>query len=371
MANDEDFFDNLIKGEVDETPQSTSHRLANLLSDDESGDELLRLVESVEAYNTRQDHDLLLPTLSLEAFGQTDISSMIKAIVEWLKSLIDAMFDEMTALGVTAYHLKRKAEDLKILSRDRRLKPVSQSSFVVNTRTVNLHVRYRPITTVYELMTQLKVLAETVKVFYNYDPLSQVQSVVATSLQPDSVSALVAKLHSVSPHNLTVGNRVFTPHSSIDGWSVSPQLLGNHRLLIKNRLEGTDYEKINGASVRLVHAEMNPKPVSLEIEFTRFGLSQSDQCLNLISSICDTLIDAGSMASRSKRSQALNQVRSALDRLMQKAKITGDEGSAEIKQTVALLEQYINWSVNPYNGLYGLTCRNLKAALNVCALNTQ
>jgi len=375
MANFSDIYakDADLAGVV---PIDLTASLSEVVQDDDGYGAVMRLIESVEHYNAfeREPGGLALPSFSLEGFDGERKASMIASILEWLRKVMKALFDEMAGLEGVMRLIAGRALNLKELSRDRKVKSAisNGSSFEINTRVINLCIRSSPVDTIGELYGHLRNLDALVRAYYTYDPLhelSHVMHAVQASRDPEGVRHALAR---VSPRKLAQ-SKVLFPHPENDEWLASTNLLGNHRLVLKQRMNAATADAEVNALVRLVPSELSPRPVPASVEFSRFGLGQSDQCLTLIHDLAKHLVTINSTSARITRNAGLSQLTRALQKLEVDSRMSASDGTvvAQLGATAALVEHYIDWIVNPYNGLYGLTCRNLRAALNVCELNAQ
>lgn len=353
----------------------TPHELAMMIAgDDDRAKQILRIVEGSEDFKIVHDsltHDsaLALPTLSLEAFG-SDSASLLSRIIEWLKKLIDTVFDEMTAHQGAVMYVERAAADLKVMSRDRRTHSVSSGTFKVDTRVQNLCVRYRPIEQANGLVMALRNMDKLLRAYYGYQPLQAAPQILSAANGADE-AGVVQQMQSASPMKLQTSGAVFS-HPEVDNWLASAPLMGNVRLVLKKRESGSDVDRIRGMMLRLLPEEVTPRPMPTSIDFVRFSLSNSDQLLSQIQDTARFMANINQASVRAQRKRQLETVVGFLTNLQREAGRSSEPASVDRIATIAgLVEQYVDWIVNPYNSLYGLACRNLRAALRVCELNAQ
>ena len=109
---------------------------------------------------------------------------------------------------------------------------------------------------------------------------------------------------------------------------------------------------------------------SPSIEFKRFNLQASDQCLDMIVSMSRYLQSQNTIAIRKRRIEKINQLTNQLERLSRQFNTTeSSELLRDQRAQITQIEHFVDWFSNPYRELYGNTCRTLRAALNVCERN--
>src|SRR5690606_32351768 len=113
------------------------------------------------------DSYILPMELSNEDMAGTTLS-VLKSIGTIVKNTADTMLSEMSALEVAARYIGFKANNLTVMSKDRRYGDSKQSSFTVNTRIANLSVKYYPCTDYGMLNTAFGILFNSVKPYLSY-----------------------------------------------------------------------------------------------------------------------------------------------------------------------------------------------------------
>lgn len=340
--------------------------IAQILSTDtEKASAALRLLDSTEDF---EPHPVQLDILPLE-ISQEDASEKalyaLKTIVKWTKKVANEIFNEMSSYELVARYLKFNAENLKVSSNDRRNQPAAYSSLKIDTRIINLSVRYEPVKDATGLLNALRILSNVTRDYYNYNGDSLINFANRIQSVVHDPNALAAELSRISPSVLIRSNS-FRTSSDGSGAFVSPHLLGCNRLSIKT-VHSAD-GLMQRYTVRLVPSDITPRPLPREIEFKRFPLPVQRQVLQQIIDISDYLLSVNTLAQRQRRMARAEKIRVVVERLAKQIE-NGEMTNRTHSQVISLINQYNDWVTHPHKELYGLVCRNLRAALNVCTVN--
>lgn len=355
-------------GEVIET---TPAHLAELLgTDSETARRVLHYVEGVEEYQPRlqalQDR---LPELGLEGFTDTVIE-WLKAILDFLKDVMEDYVQEMGAAELSASWLRSESENLMIMSRDRRA--LGNEPLLIKSRVANLSLRYKPVKDIAGLITALRANQSVCETYYQYaDQVlgNGVGALAAIGRNGGSPDTLAEAMLNKSPR-LLIGKLLQPLTDQNNAWGSQP-LLGNQRLVLVSPDADNPQESVRQTRLRIRSFEMIPQGQVHELTMARFNNSQSDACLKQIISMADTLLKHNRGETRNRRRSRLLEITKVVDSLLVKVANGDDTQAAALKQTAALLQTLSDWLVDPFMELYKLTCRNMRAALNVCDLNAQ
>lgn len=340
--------------------------IAQILSTDtERASEALRLLESTEDFT---EHPQYLDELPLE-ISQEDASvkalGALKTIVKWTKRIANDIFNEMSNYELVARYLKFTAENLKVTSADRRGKGVDYSPLKIDTRVINLSVRYEPVKDATALINALRILGNVTRDYYNYNSNNLVGLSDRINQLSNDPHLLATELSKVSPSVLIRGNS-FRSSQGDGGLFVSPHLLGCNRLSVKTSQNANGI--LQRYSVRLIPSDITPRPLPREIEFKRFPYPVQRQVLQQIIDISDHLLTVNTLSIRQRRMARAEKIRIAVEQLAKQIE-NGQMSSQTHSQVIGLINQYNDWVTHPYKELYGLACRDLRAALNVCTVN--
>lgn len=343
--------------------------IAHVLSvDTEAATSALRLLDSTEAFD---DHpplevDFLNLSVSEEDFALNTIKAL-KTIYDWSKVTARNILSDMTNYELVARYLEFHAENLKVTSKGRGRTLAGNEPLLIKTRIASLSVRYAPVKDITNLLTALRVLTNTVKDYYGYnnDELLKVADRLPGLTGDAEVMAQALSL--VSPAKLMQSN-TFRPAQNGADQYVSPHLLGCHRVSLK-------VQESSGAldrryTVRLVPSDTAPRPLPANIEFKRFHQTTMDQCLNLIADLARYMQSVNTPAIRQRRLGRLDRLAVLTQRLTREVQ-SGKYDQKNHSKVIGLINQYNDWINNPYKELYGLACRDLRAVLNVCEINSQ
>jgi hypothetical protein len=327
-------------------------QLARLLeADDESARRVLAYVDSVEAWKERvSTYQDLLPFLGVEGFGET--------VLEWLKQLILAMGDlikefmeELTAGEMTAQWMIIEAQNLMTMSRDRR--SLKQVPFTVSTRVANLSIRYKPCKDNY----------------CDHTLGPGIGGVLAVARNHGSAKELADAMLQKSPRAM-IGS-VLKPMTDRNGVG-SGHILGNARLVLSSPESEDPVQTVRQTRLRVMPSDPNPPPMPTQAVFTPFNLSASDQCLKQVISLATLLKNHNTSSVRARRRDRLAEITRVMTQVTSQIQnATDDEIIRGYKQVVELLDQLSDWLSDPFMELYSLTCRNMRAAINVCNLNAR
>lgn len=340
--------------------------IAQLLSTDtERASTVLRLLDSTEDFEPHPEPLDLFPLEISQEDASVKALNALKTIVRWTKKAANDIFNEMSNYELVARYLKFTAENLKVSGNDRRGQPVGYSPLKINTRIVNLSVRYEPVKDVAALINALRIMSNVTHDYYGYNDRTLVDFVDRIPPIATSPENLASELNRVSPSVLIRSNS-FRSSSDGSGVFVSPHLLGCNRLSIKTSqsVDGL----IQRYSVRLTPSDTAPRPLPSEIVFKRFTLPAQRQALQLIIDLSDYLLSVNTLASRQRRMARAEKIRVIVERLAKQIE-NGEMTNHTHSQVISLINQYNDWVTHPHKELYGLVCRNLRAALNVCSVN--
>lgn len=341
--------------------------IAELLStDDESTLSVLRLLDSVEDYET--EHPISTDLFSME-FSQEDLMSnsvsALKTIFNWSKKVAKTVFSEMTNYELVARYLAFNAANIQTLSRDRRTSQIYDNKpMVINTRIANLSVRYEPVKDVPSLLTALRIMVNVTKDYYSYNSEELLKVADRLPQLLSNIDQFESTLHNCSPA------RLFRSSSFRQGTDpslhVSQHMLGCHRVSIKTQSSNGVLD--NRYTVRLVPSDINPRPLPAQIEFRRFPLPAMDQVLRLVIDLAEYLQEINTPMIRQRRMARLERIAMVTQKVAKEIE-SGNFDSEHHRKVIALVNQYNDWITSPYKELYGLVCRNLRAVLNVCEIN--
>ena len=328
---------------------------------------VLRQIDSVEDFEPHPiDVDLFSVEVSQEDMASSSLKAL-KTIMGWTATVAKQLFNEMTNMELVARYLSYHAANIQTLSRDRRNSTAfGNEPLTVSTRVVSLSVRYEPVTNVASLLTHLRTLAVTTKGYYNYnneDLLKIVDRLPNMLSDPENLEAAIS---GVSPAKL-LRNGNFFP-STIEGVSVSGHLLGCHRLSVRTQdnVGMLDHRY----TVRLIPSDITPRPLPGSFQFKRFPMTAQDQVLNLVIDLAEFLQEVNTPMVRQRRMARLERLSLITNRVARE--IEGGQFDAERhRKVIAVVNQYNDWITSPYKELYGLVCRDLRAVLNVCEMNSQ
>lgn len=354
---------------TDEELGNNAKYIAELLSvDNDNALSVLRLVDSVESYeeHPKLDMDLFSLEVSQEDLADNSLKAL-KTIFGWTKSIAKQVFNEMTNYELVARYLAFHAENIQTLARDRRgSTQYNNQPLVVSTRITNLSIRYVPVKDVAGLLTAMRILSNVTKDYFNYnsdDLLSvadRLPSMIhdADMLQGILVNASPAKLFRTTS---------FYPGNEPDT-HVTAHLLGCHRVSIKTQFSTGLLDQ--RFTVRLVPSDISPRPLPEKIEFKRFTVQAMDQVLRQVVDLTEFLQEINTPMIRQRRMARIDRI-SVLSQKIAKEIEAGQFDAERHRKVIALVNQYNDWIITPYKELYGLVCRNIRAVLNVCELNTQ
>lgn len=341
--------------------------IAELLStDDESTLSVLRLLDSVEDYET--EHPISTDLFSME-FSQEDLMSnsvsALKTIFNWTKKVAKSVFSDMTNYELVARYLAFNAANIQTLSRDRRTSQIYDNKpLVINTRIANLSVRYEPVKDVPSLLTALRIMVNVVKDYYSYNGEELLKIADRLPQLLSNIEQLESALHNSSPARLFRSSSF--SQSTDPSLHVSQHILGCHRVSIKTQSSNGVLD--NRYTVRLVPSDINPRPLPAQIEFRRFPLPAMDQVLRLVIDLAEYLQEINTPMIRQRRMARLERIALVTQKVAKEIE-SGNFDSEHHRKVIALVNQYNDWITSPYKELYGLVCRNLRAVLNVCEIN--
>lgn len=354
-----------------EAVTSDPKHLASLLgTDDETARRVLHYVEGIEEYQPRlrvfQD---TLPDLGLEGFTETVLEWM-RAILDFLKDVMEDYIQEMGAAELSADWLRSESENLLIMSRERRT--LQTGVLKITTRVTNLSLRYRPVKDISSLILALRANESVCRSYYQYadQVLGQgVGGLTAIGRNGGSAESLAQEMLSKSPRTL-IGTLLQPLKDQNNAWGSVP-LLGNQRLVLVSPDADSAQQSVKQTRLRVRSSELIPQASATTFDMPAFTLMHSDACLKQIITMADVLLKHNKGDTRSRRRQRLQDIAKAIEAIMAKVAAGDESQAAALKQTAALLETLAEWLVDPFMELYKLTCRNMRAALNVCDLNAQ
>lgn len=344
------------------TEDDDPKRIADLLSlDDERAISVLRLLDSTESYTdfAAGCRDLL-PEFSMESFSDI-VKKALEAVIAWLKTLPGTIFGELANLELVARYLEFKAQNLKVLARDKSMSMATpKAPLIIDTRIQSLAVRYKPVQDIQALLTGLRIMQNTITTYYDYAGglVRQAERLVAAFGNYDNMHSVMSD---ASPASLARSNAFFPAQGVSDVYN-TPHLLGCVRLQLTFR--------DNGDRLRLIQSDVIDRPLPPSIEFRRFNLQASDQCLDMIIAMSQYLQKQNTIAIRKRRIDKINQLTGQLERLNRQFNNTeSNDLLRDQRAQITQIEHFVDWFSNPYRELYGNTCRTLRAALNVCERN--
>lgn len=354
-----------------EEVSSDPKRLAALLgTDDETARRVLHYVEGIEEYQPRlrvlQD---TLPDLGLEGFTDT-VMEWMRAILDFLKDVMEDYIQEMGAAELSAEWLRSESENLLIMSRDRR--SMNTGELEITSRAANLSVRYRPVKDIASLILALKANEGVCRSYYKYADLTLglgVGGLTAMARNGGDAEAVAQGMLEKSPRAL-IGTLLQPLKDQNNAWGSVP-LLGNQRLVLVSPDADSAQQSVKQTRLRVRTSELIPQASVGKFTMPAFNLQQSDTCLKQIIAMADLLLSHNKGETRTRRRQRLQDIAKAIETIMAKVSAGDESQAAALKQTVAVLETLADWLLDPFMELYKLTCRNMRAALNVCDLNAQ
>lgn len=340
--------------------------IAKILSTDgEKATAALRLLDSVEDFESHPQVDLLSVEVSQEDLAGNSLKAL-KTIFNWSKAIAKNVFDDMTNYELVARYLEFKAENLRVTARDRRQSTLfSNKPLLINTRIANLAVRYEPVRDIPSLITSLRVMQNLVRDYYSYNDEGLLRMADRIPGLFNDPEGLQVALNQVSPAKLFTMNS-FRPSSTQDRVYQSMHILGCHRVSVKAQDSSGPLDR--RYSVRLVPSDDAPRPLPKEFEFKRFPISTMDQVLHMVAEQARYLQQINTPMIRQRRIARLERIAVLSQRLSREIE-SGQFDPDKHRHLIALINQYNDWVVNPYKELYGLVCRNLRAVLNVCEIN--
>jgi hypothetical protein len=354
----------------DEVTSDPKHLATLLGTDDETARRVLHYVEGIEEYQPRlrvlQD---TLPDLGLEGFTDT-VLEWLKAILDFLKDVMEDYIQEMGAAELSADWLRSESENLLIMSRER--KTLQTGNLEITSRVANLSLRYRPVKDIGSLILALRVNEQVCRGYYKYadQVLGQgVSGLTAIGRNGGNAEVLAQGMLDKSPRVL-IGTLLKPLNDQNNAWGSAP-LLGNQRLVLVSPDADSAQQSVKQTRLRIRTSEVIPQASVAKFNLPAFNLQQSDVCLKQIITMADVLLSHNKGETRSRRRQRLQDIAKAIEAIMAKVAAGDESQAAALKQTAALLETLADWLVDPFMELYKLTCRNMRAALNVCDLNAQ
>jgi hypothetical protein len=379
MSNIKRFFAEAIEHQADQvdeqvvgSPEDSPSALARLLeTDDETASRVLLVLDSTEEFHEyKRQVEQLLPMLGTEGFVET-AKEVFAAIINWMKVVAAAIFDEMATHELAAQALSFKAANLKARSRDRGLNVGNQKPLVIEVRVHNLSSNYKPIKDVSQLIGGLRYMRQVAELYYGYVDgvtLSAGQLAQAAQTTPDT-EQLATMFERHSPVRLK-NSPLFKP-ADVEGVYQSFHMLGGYRLTVDTKMAYDARSRVKSTTARLKTSSDIPLALPDRFTIPRFNLGTSDTCLDTIIGFADYLSRINTLSTRQRRQQKIREVIRVLENLQRQLDTpTADAtNTTRIKEAAELLESLTDWISNPYIGLYSLACRNLRAALKVCELN--
>lgn len=350
---------------------SDPKHLANLLgSDDETARRVLQYVEGIEDYQPRLQVLMdTLPDLGLEGFTET-VMEWLRAILDFIKDVMEDYMTEMGAAELSASWLRSESENLLIMSRDRR--NLKTGTLEIKTRVANLSLRYRPVKDIASLIIALRANETVCRTYYQYADQTLghgISAMAAIARNGGSAEVLAQEMLNKSPRVL-IGKLLQPLKDENNAWGSVP-LLGNQRLVLVSPETDNAEQSVKQTRLRIRTSELIPQPTAGVVTMPAFNLMQSDACLKQIISMADVLLSHNKGEARTRRRQRLLEITKAVDGIMARVNAGDENQAAALKQTATLMQTLADWLVDPFMELYKLTCRNMRAALNVCDLNAQ
>lgn len=346
--------------------------LADTLAEATEADmaEVVDLIGGLEHY-APYELTALQPTINIGFESMSDsvirvFDRIIAFIKRWIKVLASAEFRLSLYTGLQNANLDTMRTDI----RSRAHKAHTAPTFPVYTRIANMSVNYKPITNGQMLLNSLTILSAVTDMYFGKHSekvLSQVNQVVVAVGTQKKASELAAIIEPASPLNSALVS-VFRQQ---DHHIESPNLLGNHRLVITDDASGSldAVSRVQGIRTQVVPSQLTVQESPGHIDFQYFDTNMTDAILIKCSNILKILGDSNTSARRHSRKQAMEALLAAVERVNTEVQRTGIRDEKDASSVVAVLETYISWIADPYTSFYSYILRNVKAAMNVCETN--
>jgi len=368
---------------VADDPTVDPERLAKLLEQPtDTARHVLRLMDGVESYHPPLFEDiedgLLLP--GFEGFKDT-LHDLWERIKQWLAAVRRWIMDDGRQADIALNALSLQCENLKV---DTRAKLSSQQSgqFKIKGRITSLSVFYAPPRDIGQLISNLRMMNRFMGDYLNLVDRQMLGNVGRVAVRVSQLDP--ARLFAPDLEDLAVELRRMAPENAITSLNLQPvkgssrrysslHLMGNLRLIYQPGGDARGMSRVLSQTLRLMHSDINPRPMPPEITFSKFGRIQSDQLLQWVGTSIDQLKHHTQPAMRKRRMRSLEEMEMAVDRFIQKTDQLTDtdtQGHRELIRQVVQTGRSVNdWLNNPYHGMIANHIRSLRAALMVCRMN--
>jgi len=364
-------------------PTLDPERLADLLGQPtDTARHVLRLMDGVETFQPPMfddvDPELMLP--GFEGFKDT-LHDMWERIKQWLSAVRRWIMDDSRQATMALDALSIQRENLQVETRAK-LSSQQGGQFKIKGRITSLSVFYAPPRDVGQLISNLRMMSRFMSDYLNLvdrQVLGNVGRVAVRVGQLDparlfapDLEDLAVELSRIAPENAITTLNLRPVKGSSRRYS-SLHLMGNLRLIYHPGGESHGISRLLSQTLRLMHSDINPRPMPNEITFSRFGRIQSDQLLQWVETSIDQLRYHTQPAMRKRRLRSLEELESAVERFIQKTDHLTDtdtQGQRELIRQVVQTGRSVNdWLNNPYHGMIANHIRSLRAALMVCRMN--
>jgi hypothetical protein len=308
----------------------------------------------------------LLPAISLED-EKGRVRTLIDRFLDWIKKVFQWLVNNTDPIYATLKTLQFQIEQFDIRAAAEGVNARS-GAFSMSTHSNALAIRYRPVSTIQELLNSLYIYKSKLDGYYGY---------INTTLSPGirrvlpSLSALAKggqfparEMSQLAPTQLEneLKLKPFNPNGTLQ---VTGHLLGNYRLYLDRPtvapVTSSGFEKVRFG---IMHSENNPKPTPREWDFQRFNYLSTKQCIDEVNDIVGILADAFSPARRQQLDGTLKQVESVTRSLSHQ-----NMDSRDLSQTLDLLKRMVMWLTNPHQGMATRAIATVRGSLTVCQRN--
>lgn len=334
-------------------------------------EEILYLSGGVESYKNHNQRTRFPITVSIEE-GGFELKRIIERILRYLGNMITDVFDGSAASAIALSQVYSRAEEILLHSRTAR-RSSQKPDFVIQTRIQNLSVKYRVIKDPQQLLQHLKVLNNVASDIYRYltfGVFTCFNDLITFDPLKDDLEVLAQSVINSAPSTLSGNGRFQASGLQV----LSPQLLGNQRVVIQNqRPDAGPLDRLLACNMYLDHAESEPRQMPNEVVFDKFGISLEQSILKEVVNTVKSIEQYNTINRRAMRRQRMEMVKGRIATLSASLEdVDIDEAmSNQIRTYIRVLEVYSGWMMSPYVGLIALTHRNLTAVLNVCEGNSK
>jgi hypothetical protein len=348
--------------------ENTPAAVAKLLEGSGDDDEILALMGALEDYQRlrAEYYNITHPMLSLEGFGDT-LKEILDKLIEWCRRLFAKFTENMVASKLVLDNIMDRHMELYEQARRENRKSTSPT-FQVKTRLGNLIVRGRPVSDSLGLLVASRNLRDVVKSYYTTIDRSTsaaaagITRLVAADAPRDAIAQLLLQ---AAPTSL-YGQRGW--RNDQDGTSSVP-LLGNRYIKVEYGPVDDPFEGVRSIRIAMEESRTTHYVIPEVIEYTRFSMPTHDQLMNTIRETGEILEQSVGTLFSNERHQRLEAMRGCMQKIRNRLDHEHQHTEDDYRQMVSLIETYVGWLTSPYLELFTLTCRNMKALLNVCEGN--